>query len=538
MLARWPIRRKLILGGTLLVLIVGLLAIGGFQGVYAYRGLVRAISLRAAELPKATAVVQSTGELRYVWKQERSLQLFSAQRELQRRIDEQRFRMALLQVHTDLADYREELEGATEDVTEWIGDNRHERRTVEEMETRLDRVEQLTQARNWASRQLPDDEIAAELDRIHELAASLPNYLYSRMHALRHQVRVKYRSLIVLVWSTSVLAVVLLTVLGIAFYRWVFGPLRVILRGSRLVAAGHYDHRICVDAHDEMGDLAEAMNNMTCRFQHVRDTLDRRVTLRTEQALRSAKMASVGVLAAGVAHEINNPMASVALCAESIEMRLTELREQSSEFNSWEEIGTIERYLRTIQQEAFRCKEITDRLLDYSRKGSIEHVSSDLSELARGVVEMVQHLARSQNKSLRLENPESVVAQVDGQEIKQVILNLVTNALEATEEGGTVEVVVTQDGDEAKIIVTDDGCGMTEEVRQQLFEAFFTRKRTGQGTGLGLAITSRIIRDHGGTIEVLSDGPGKGSQFIVSLELDNTTTARKPHERQSESKAA
>lgn len=538
MFAQWPIRWKLIFSGVVLVVIVSLLAISGVNGVYAYRGLVRAISLRAAELPKATALVQSTGELRYLWKQERTLQYFSAQREFRRHIDEERFRMALLKVRTDLEDYKQQLDESSDQVAAWIGDNRRERQTVVAMESAILRIDHMLKATNWASRQLPDDAIIAELDTLHKLATALPSYLHTRMQKLRDEVRLKYRSLIVLVWSTSAGALLLLVLLSFALYRWVFGPLQTILEGSRRVASGDYGHRIQVRSHDEMGDLAQAMNNMTCRFQHVRDTLDRRVKLQTEQALRSAKMASVGVLAAGVAHEINNPMASVALCAESIEMRLAELREQSSEFNQWEEIETVERYLRTIQQEAFRCKEITDRLLDYSRKGSTQHVPSDLCELARGVVDMVQHSARSQKKNLRLECSGPVIAEVNGQEIKQVILNLVTNALEATQEGGNVEVVVSRDGDEARIIVTDDGCGMSEHVRQHLFEAFFTQRNSGQGTGLGLAITSRIIRDHGGTIEVLSDGPGKGSQFIVSLELENSTTARKPHERQSQSKAA
>ncbi len=538
MFAQWPIRRKLILSGVLLVGIVLALAISGFQGVYAYRGLVRAISRRAAELPKATALVQSTGELRYIWKQERTLQLFSAEQAFQRQFHEERFRMALLKVQTQLASYKEQLEGAPNDPEKWIGDNRPERKTVTEMESTLLRIDHMLKAKPWTSRQFPDEAIVAELDRLHELATALPSFLHTRMQELRDQVRLKYRSLIALVWSMSVMAVVLLLILAVSLYRWVFRPLGVIMEGSRRVAAGEYNHRIRVDSHDEMGDLAEAMNNMTCRFQHVRDQLDRRVRVRTEQALRSAKMASVGVLAAGVAHEINNPMASVALCAESIELRLQELREQSPEFDAWEEIQTIERYLQTIQQEAFRCKGITDRLLDYSRKGSTEFAPSDLCELARGVVEMVQHLARSQKKHLRLECTEPVIARVNGQEIKQVILNLVTNALEATDEGGNVEVVVSRDGDEARIIVSDDGCGMTPEVREKLFDAFFTRRKTGQGTGLGLTITSKIVEDHGGTIEVLSDGVGKGSQFIVSLELENSPSARKPNERESHSKAA
>lgn len=538
MLARWPIRRKLVLGGALLVLIVVLLAVGGFQGVYAYRGLVRAISLRAAELPKATALVHSTGELRYVWKQEQSLQLYFSERALRRQLDEHAFRMALLQVRSDLVAYKEQLTEDTEDVSHWIGDKRKERETVEQMEAAIARVEQLTESRDWLTRQFPDDVVTQELDRLYDLAAALPGHLYSRMQALRDAVRVKYRSLIVLVWSTAILAVVLLGLLGSAFYRWIFRPLRIIIDGSRRVAQGDYHYRIHLVSRDEMGELAQAMNDMTASFCQVRDDLDRQVRIRTRQAVQSEKMASVGFLAAGVAHEINNPLASVALCAESIESRIEELREESDSFDQWDELDTVERYLRTIQEEAFRCKGITERLLDYSRKGTSERSKQDLGELAAGVIEMVQHMARSQKKTLRLECNEPVIAHVNGQEIKQVILNLVTNALQSTDEGGVVDVVVTREAAQAQIIVTDDGCGMTEEVRGHLFDPFFTQRRVGQGTGLGLSITYRIIEDHGGSIEALSDGPGRGSQFIVNLPVDYQPSARNAHEHEGNQEVA
>ncbi|MCA9218892.1 MAG: ATP-binding protein [Planctomycetales bacterium] len=121
-----------------------------------------------------------------------------------------------------------------------------------------------------------------------------------------------------------------------------------------------------------------------------------------------------------------------------------------------------------------------------------------------------------------------VSASVNDQEIKQVVLNLITNALDSLEPDGTVEVSLNRQENWAELIVQDDGCGMDEEVLEQLYEPFFTRRRNGQGTGLGLSITYRIVTDHGGSITAHSDGPGKGSRFHVTLPL---TSQEMVHEK-------
>ena len=151
---------------------------------------------------------------------------------------------------------------------------------------------------------------------------------------------------------------------------------------------------------------------------------------------------------------------------------------------------------------------------------------------------MVQHLGRYGNKTVNLECRGPVVANVNSQEMKQVLLNLITNALDSVDADGVVEVVVSRYDDGAKIFVTDNGCRMNDDVRTHLFEPFYTQGRDGQGTGLGLSITYRIIEEHGGSIEALSDGPGKGSQFIVSLDLNENANARKHYEFQTSQKAA
>jgi signal transduction histidine kinase len=185
-----------------------------------------------------------------------------------------------------------------------------------------------------------------------------------------------------------------------------------------------------------------------------------------------------------------------------------------------------------IQKEAFRCKQITEKLLDFSRTGDPERHHTDLRELVAGVIEMVRHLGRYDHKHVVLTHGEPVIAEVCPQEMKQVVLNLITNGLDSLEPGGTVTVRVNTRGNKAELVVTDDGCGMTEEVIRHLFEPFFTRRRNGQGTGLGLSITYRIVAEHNGQIVATSAGVGRGSQFVITLPL------RQPVAQRSRAQAA
>jgi signal transduction histidine kinase len=181
--------------------------------------------------------------------------------------------------------------------------------------------------------------------------------------------------------------------------------------------------------------------------------------------------------------------------------------------------AVIGNYLRMIQTEAFRCKGITEKLLDFARLGPGKREESELGELVRSVIEMFGHLGKYQRKHIEFLPGGPVRAKVNPQEIKQVVLNLLTNALDSMDDGGTVRVGLEARDGAAVLMVADDGCGMEPEVLERVFEPFFTRRRGGQGTGLGLSITYRIVADHGGEIEAQSDGAGRGSTFRVRLPL-------------------
>jgi signal transduction histidine kinase len=305
-------------------------------------------------------------------------------------------------------------------------------------------------------------------------------------------------------------------------------PFRTLLDGSRLVAGGQFDHRIDLGTGDELSELADAMNEMTDRFQgalsrvnSLCDDLDRQVHARTREVIQNEQLASVGFLAAGVAHEINNPLTTVAWSAESLEAQVAEiaLLRSSDRIVDDELCEALTTNLRRIEEEAYRCKGITEKLLDFSRLSEVRRASTDLVELVEDVVAMVGKVGSYRCKTLRAHVENPVVADVNPQEIRQVVLNLVTNALESVDPEGSVDVHVSADDTYASVVVKDDGCGMSNDVLRHLFEPFFTRRRDGTGTGLGLSITYRIVSQHGGSLIAKSDGEGCGSSMEMLLPI-------------------
>jgi two-component system NtrC family sensor kinase len=304
------------------------------------------------------------------------------------------------------------------------------------------------------------------------------------------------------------------------FYRWIFYPIRDLQQGVDKVAKGDFKHVIRIQSSDEIQDLAAAFNDMTHRLDEMYADLARQVNERSRQLVRSERLASVGFLAAGVAHEINNPLASIVFCSEALERRILDMLAQiPPSSTAAEESKVITKYLKMIQQESLRCKEITARLLEFSRGGERRREPTDLGELIQGVLDMVQHLQNRRGKNLIFDPAEQIIALVNAQEIKSVIVNLVVNALDSMEEGGTLTIHLGIRDGQAELVFQDTGCGMTGEVLENIFEPFYTRSRTGKGTGLGLSICHRIISQHRGEIEAYSAGPNQGSTFAVRLPL-------------------
>ncbi len=230
--------------------------------------------------------------------------------------------------------------------------------------------------------------------------------------------------------------------------------------------------------------------------------------LAEERLVRSAKLAAVGEMAAAVAHELNNPLTTVTGFAELI---LESMEEGSPEYED----------MSLVLSEAQRSRSVVRRLLDFSRQSELLRVDTDLNEIISTVLQLVHHLAQTENVQVRMELWGDIPPiRADRNQIQQVILNLVHNAIQAMPEGGELIVASLMEEREGQpwlgIRVKDNGIGIDEADLPQIFEPFFTTKPSGQGTGLGLSVSYSIVSEHGGYIDV-SSTKGTGSVFTIWL---------------------
>jgi PAS domain S-box-containing protein len=231
------------------------------------------------------------------------------------------------------------------------------------------------------------------------------------------------------------------------------------------------------------------------------------------QLMQAEKMSSIGVLAAGVAHEINNPLNSVAGYAEALLRRFRDFPDLAVD----PRLEDFQGYLNVIIREAYRCKGVIDGLLSFSRKsdGSIDSV--DVNELVGEVLELVHHKSRYDKVVIDFDGcADPPVVKGDASALRQVFLNLVLNAVQAIDGPGLVAISTAVKGDEVVVRVRDTGSGIAPETLDQIWNPFFTTKSVGQGLGLGLAVSYNIVKKHSGEVQVETE-IGKGTLFSVRL---------------------
>jgi two-component system, NtrC family, sensor kinase len=235
------------------------------------------------------------------------------------------------------------------------------------------------------------------------------------------------------------------------------------------------------------------------------------------QLLHAAKLASVGELATGVAHEINNPLAIIIATTGVVRDML------NPEFNLNTSPDNILKELDTVDSAVFRAKGITQKLLDYGRNNSPQAVSCSLNQLIDEVLSgFKQRELEVQNIEIRRDyDPELAEVLVDPDQVRQVLLNLLNNAGDAIAESGTITISTGNDASSVRLTVTDTGHGMSSEQAKKIFDPFYTTKEVGKGTGLGLSVSLSIVESMGGSIDVQSI-PGVGSSFTVSLPIHAT----------------
>jgi len=232
----------------------------------------------------------------------------------------------------------------------------------------------------------------------------------------------------------------------------------------------------------------------------------RRVVTLERRTRHAERLAELGTLTGGLAHEIKNPLSTIQLNLQLLQEDLTPTIEDRAV-----------RRLETIRRETSRLRDILDDFLRYAGRLELDRKPTELNALLEELADFFSPQAQLQKVQLRLsKSPAELIATIDPKLIKQALLNLMLNALQAMPQGGDLILKLTRQGDAAVIDVIDTGTGFAEEAAQRIFDAYYSTKKSG--TGLGLAMTRRLIHEHGGRIAVHSD-VGKGSRFSITLPI-------------------
>jgi two-component system NtrC family sensor kinase len=325
----------------------------------------------------------------------------------------------------------------------------------------------------------------------------------------------------------------------IAFLSWFFvwivvaKPVHALKRGTERLAAGDLGHQIDVRSNDEIGELASSFNSMSRELQTARKqnlawthTLEQRVEEKTrelkrahEHALHTEKMASIGKMAAVLAHEINNPLSGILTYAKLLHKWI----DRDAVGHRQEICDSLD----LIASESRRCGDLVKNLLTFSRTTPMNLQPANLNQVINRSLRLVQHQLDLAGIHVQPQlDPKLPQVQCDAAQIEQVVLALVMNALDAMPQGGNLWLTTsfTREPNQACIMVRDDGSGIPAEILPRIFEPFLTTKETGRGVGLGLAISHSILERHRGTIEVQSE-QGRGTTFTVTLPWESELNA-------------
>jgi len=330
-----------------------------------------------------------------------------------------------------------------------------------------------------------------------------------------------HKVMITFTFMASMLVILLLVLLYFSTNRFI-NPLLKIVEATQKIAKGDLSHKVKVNSTDEIGYLAESFNKMTDDLDAANKkliewgkTLEKKVEERTKELremqahlIQSEKLASLGKLAAGVAHEINNPLGGILIYSHLI---LEDIDKETPYYDN----------LRKIVKETSRCKEIVKGLLEFARPKEPETSIVNINDVVEKALSIMETKTLFQNIKIKKKYSSSLPKiTADSAQLQQVFINIIINAAEAMEGNGslTIETGINDQEKQIYIRFQDTGPGIPEEVKNRLFEPFFTTKEVGKGTGLGLAISYSFIRKHKGTIKVKSR-VNEGSTFIVKLPI-------------------
>ena len=340
--------------------------------------------------------------------------------------------------------------------------------------------------------------------------------------------------------SVQMLLFTALALVVIAYFSWLFIlrlvdiPIKRLQAGTHELAQGNLGFQIAVDSRDELGELAESFNQMSLLLRSANaeivawtKTLEDRIAYKTkelkrahEHVLHVEKMATIGKMAAVMAHEINNPLAGILTYAKLVRKWV-----DKDQLTTPPKKLEASQCLDLIATESRRCGDLVKSLLVFSRTAPLNKQTTDIRDVVDRSVRLIRHQLDMNGVQLQLDLPIHLpLTSCDAAQIEQVLLALIMNAIDAMPRGGNLWISTSLDASafEYRITVRDDGTGIAPDILAQIFEPFLTTKETGKGVGLGLAVSQRIIERHDGRIDVQSE-LGKGTTFTIHLPIQGAT---------------
>lgn len=382
-------------------------------------------------------------------------------------------------------------------------------------ETEDDLVEQIRASLEEAQRSIDGGESATgTLENVQRLTSVILEEMRAESKRAHHDLERRLSRVGTALQLASIGAAISLLLSFWILHGSVVVPMRVLAEGARTFTQGDFDHRIRIRSRDEFGDLARQFNEMAARIGENRDLLEETVRKRTRDFIEAAKFAGLGTLATGVAHEVNTPIASIASCAEGLERRI-----RAGDIDENEQFE----YLQTIASEAYRVHDITSRLLALARQDPGPKSLLNIVPILQETELMMRHRAEQFGIDLQVVHDDGPTwIRCNAAELKQVLINLASNAIDASQRGQSIKLRARQTETTVVLEVEDDGHGIPKEDLQRVFEPFFTSKPQGRGTGLGLALVYSIVEQSDGSIEIIDkDGPGT----IVRVRLPRVVEA-------------
>ncbi len=316
------------------------------------------------------------------------------------------------------------------------------------------------------------------------------------------------RLMITRILITFLLTILIIVVVG-SFLIYIFmKPIDELAKGVNSVKSGNFDYIIPKESNDEIGIVIEAFNNMTEEIKKRREN--------ESLIMLAEKRAAIGTLAAGVAHEINNPMNNLGFYATDLLERL-----ETEDINDLYDNKVIQNYLEIIKGQIDRCSAITQNLLRFSRESKFDITPVNILKIIEDILKLMDHRLRKENIDVVIDvRVEEPIVLADESQMQQMLLNIITNAVDSMENNGKLTINIKEINDDDFLIlqIKDTGYGIKEKDKTRVFDPFYTTKPIGKGTGLGLSISQAIIERMRGSIEIDSE-ENIGTEVEIKLPM-------------------